>query len=93
MTTKKHQRRNVRIVCRSPHFWRGFVDGFASPGFLTIPCKYRAVVEKENSVYDAWKEVGDLLTDAMTEYRIHERPTAQATATERKRERELTRAH
>jgi hypothetical protein len=60
---------------RGRAFWSGVVDGFAPHKFLLADCKYRSLLGKDDSVYQAWIDVGKLLTDSMGEY--HHVETAQ----------------
>ena len=73
MTSRKlkNQRispRSIHDVCRSENFWRGFIDGFSAHKFLLGECNRNRLLGKDDSLYQAWVEVGDLLTDSMAEY-------------------------
>jgi hypothetical protein len=58
--------------CLTESFWRGVVDGFSPHKFILTECKPRRLRDKDGSVYQAWIEVGELLTNSMTDYHYAE---------------------
>jgi hypothetical protein len=50
------------------YFWQGVADGFGCTGYLLGSCRNVRLRVRGDSVYEAWAEVGDVLTDAMAEY-------------------------
>ena len=61
-------------LCQSEDFWRGFLNGMAPQRYLTVRYNYRHLLDDRDSLYEAWEDVGELLTDALTEYGHAEAP-------------------
>ena len=91
---KSHIFTPIHDFLLSNHFWQGVLDGFASPNSLLRDRKVPALHTRGDSVYQAWVEVGALLTDSMAEY-VHDEdadsPPEQAVRRTRRESRE--RAH
>ena len=83
--------RGIFDSCRTEAFWRGVLDGLSPHKFLVADCKKRMLLGKEDSVYQAWIEVGKLLDQSMTEYETNAE-AAQARVTDN-RAKELTSAN